>query len=87
MMDGPKYAEMRKYAGKFENSLDESDDTNTDWQDLLYRTGMVNSHDVSVAGGTNNGSYSLVRPTIKIRALFLHRITPVTHYEAHLTKA
>lgn len=58
MMDGPKYAEMRKYAGKFENSLDESDDTNTDWQDLLYRTGMVNSHDVSVAGGTNNGSYS-----------------------------
>ena len=58
MMDGPKYAEMRKYAGKFENSLDESDDTNTDWQDLLYRTGMVNSHVVSVAGGTNNGSYS-----------------------------
>lgn len=58
MMDGPKYSEMRKYAGKFENSLDESDDMNTDWQDLLYRTGMVNSHDVSVAGGTNNGSYS-----------------------------
>lgn len=58
MMDGPKYAEMRKYAGKFENSLDESDDMNTDWQDLLYRTGMVNSYDVSVAGGTNNGSYS-----------------------------
>jgi TonB-linked SusC/RagA family outer membrane protein len=58
MMDGPKYAEMRKYASKFENSLDESDDMNTDWQDLLYRTGMVNSHDVSVAGGTNNGSYS-----------------------------
>ena len=58
MMDGPKYAEMRKYADKFENSLDESDDMNTDWQDLLYRTGMVNSHDVSVAGGTNNGSYS-----------------------------
>lgn len=58
MMDGPKYAEMRKYAGKFENSLDESEDMNTDWQDLLYRTGMVNSHDVSVAGGTNNGSYS-----------------------------
>ena len=58
MMDGPKFAEMRKYAGKFENSLDESDDMNTDWQDLLYRTGMVNSHDVSVAGGTNNGSYS-----------------------------
>lgn len=58
MMDGKKFAEMRKYAGKFENSLDESDDVNTDWQDLMYRTGMVTSHDVSVAGGTNQGSYS-----------------------------
>ncbi|MEI3460795.1 MAG: TonB-dependent receptor [Bacteroides eggerthii] len=58
MMDGPKFAEMRKYAGKFENSIDESDDCNTDWQDLMYRTGMVTSHDISVGGGTNNGSYS-----------------------------
>lgn len=58
MMDGKKFAEMRKYAGKFENSPDESDDVNTDWQDLMFRTGMVTSHDVSVAGGTNNGSYS-----------------------------
>lgn len=58
MMNGKKFAEMRKYAGKFENSLDESDDVNTDWQDLMYRTGMVTSHDVSVGGGSNNGSYS-----------------------------
>lgn len=58
MMDGKKFAEMRKYAGKFENSPDESDDVNTDWQDLMFQTGMVTSHDVSVAGGTNNGSYS-----------------------------
>lgn len=58
MMNGQKFAEMRKYAGKFENSLDESDDVNTDWQDLMYRTGMVTSHDVGVTGGTNNGSYS-----------------------------
>ncbi len=58
MMDGKKFAEMRKYAGKFENSPDESDDVNTDWQDLMYQTGMVTSHDVSVAGGTNNGNYS-----------------------------
>ena len=86
MMDGPKYAEMRKYAGKFENSLDESDDMNTDWQDLLYRTGMVNSHDVSVAGGTNNGSYSFGAAYYKDRALFLHKITPAIHYAVHLTK-
>lgn len=58
MMNGKKFAEMRKYAGKYENSLDESDDVNTDWQDLMYRTGMVTSHDVSVGGGSNNGSYS-----------------------------
>lgn len=58
MMNGKKFAEMRKYAGKFENSPDEADDVDTDWQDLMYRTGMVTSHDVSVGGGSNNGSYS-----------------------------
>jgi len=58
MMNGKDYAEMRKYAGKFDNSLDESDDTNTDWQDLMYRNGMVTSHDVGVSGGTNKGGYS-----------------------------
>jgi len=32
--------------------------TNTDWQDLFYRTGMVSSHDVNLSGGTESGSYS-----------------------------
>lgn len=58
MMNGQKFAEMRKLAGKFENSVDESDDVDTDWQDLLFRDGFVNSHDVSVTGGTNGGGYS-----------------------------
>lgn len=58
MMSGAKFAEMRKYAGKFENSLDESDDVDTDWQDLIYRNGMVTNHDINVAGGTNGGGYS-----------------------------
>ena len=59
MMDGPKYAAMRKYAGTtFQNSLDEDDNTNTDWQDLYYKTGIGYSHDVNVAGGTSGGSYS-----------------------------
>ena len=58
MMDGPTFSKFRKYAGKYENSLDESDDINTDWQDLYYQTGVGYSHDVSVAGGTNGGSYS-----------------------------
>ena len=58
MMDGPTFSKFRKYAGKYQNSLDESDDTNTDWQDLYYKTGVGHNHDVSVAGGTNGGSYS-----------------------------
>ena len=58
MMDGPTFSKMRQYAGLYKNSLDESDDTNTDWQDLYYQTGVSHNHDVSIAGGTNGGSYS-----------------------------
>ena len=59
MMNGSnKFAEMRKLAGKFENSVDRSDDVDTDWQDLMFRDSYVNSHDVSVSGGTNGGGYS-----------------------------
>ncbi len=58
MMNGKKFAELRKLANKFTNGLDEDDNTNTDWQDLMYRTGIVTSHDASVQGGTNGGSYS-----------------------------
>ena len=58
MMDGPTFSKFRQYAGKYENSLDENDNINTDWQDLYYQTGIGYNHDVSVAGGTNGGSYS-----------------------------
>ena len=58
MMDGPTFSKFREYAGLYKNSLDESDDTNTDWQDLYYQTGVSHNHDVSIAGGTNGGSYS-----------------------------
>ena len=58
MMDGPTFSKMRQYAGKYQNSLDENENTNTDWQDLYYQTGISHNHDVSVAGGTNGGSYS-----------------------------
>ncbi len=58
MMDGPTYTKFRQYAGKYQNSLAESDDVNTDWQDLYYQTGISHSHDVSITGGTNGGSYS-----------------------------
>lgn len=58
MMSGPEFAEMRRYVGQFQNTLDESDDTNTDWQDLFYKNGMVNNHDISVNGGAEKGNYN-----------------------------
>ena len=59
MMDGKKFAAMRKYAGKYQNTIEEDDNTNTDWQDLLLRTGVTTSHDLGVSGGTKGGSYSI----------------------------
>jgi len=64
MMSGSEFATLRKYANtmpagkQYANTLDEADDVNTDWQDLLYRTGTVNSHDVGISGGTQGGSYT-----------------------------
>jgi TonB-dependent starch-binding outer membrane protein SusC len=58
MMDGPEFVALRTASGRYTNGLDESDDVNTDWQDLLYRNGFQMSHDINLAGGTTNGSYS-----------------------------
>lgn len=58
MMNGEQFAKLRKYAGLYENTIDESDDIDTDWQDLFYRTGFVTNHDIGVSGGTRGGSYS-----------------------------
>ena len=37
MMDGPEFVALRAASGRYTNGLDESDDVNTDWQDLLYQ--------------------------------------------------
>ncbi|MBX0335124.1 TonB-dependent receptor [Pontibacter sp. HSC-14F20] len=59
MMDGPEFAKLRRDAGGiFKNSLDESDEVNTDWQDLFYKTGIITSHDLGISGGTEKGSYN-----------------------------
>jgi TonB-dependent starch-binding outer membrane protein SusC len=58
MMEGPEFIKLRAAAGQFTNALDESDDVNTKWQDLFYRTGMTTNHDVSVSGGTEHGNYN-----------------------------
>jgi TonB-dependent starch-binding outer membrane protein SusC len=58
MMDGPEFIKLRAEAGIYTNGVDEFDNMNTDWQDLFYRNGMVTSHDLGVAGGTEKGNYS-----------------------------
>lgn len=58
MMDGPKFLKLRETAGLYSLGLDEAEDVNTDWQDLLYRTGTITSHDVGLSGGTERGNYN-----------------------------
>jgi TonB-linked SusC/RagA family outer membrane protein len=58
MMNGPQFSALRKAAGKYTNGVDESDDVNTDWQDLFYRTGIVTSHNLNVSAGSEKGSYN-----------------------------
>jgi TonB-linked SusC/RagA family outer membrane protein len=58
MMNGPEFVALRTASIMYKNTLDEADTINTDWQDLLYKTGMVTSHNLSVSGGTQKGSYN-----------------------------
>ncbi|SKB45763.1 TonB-linked outer membrane protein, SusC/RagA family [Parapedobacter luteus] len=58
MMNGPEFVALRTAAGQYQNGLDESDDVDTDWQDLFYRTGNVISQDVGVSAGTERGNYN-----------------------------
>ncbi len=59
MMNGSEFAALRKAAGILSNGTDEADNINTDWQDLFYRTGTLNSHDVTLSGGSETGSYNV----------------------------
>ncbi|WP_223284761.1 SusC/RagA family TonB-linked outer membrane protein [Hymenobacter qilianensis] len=65
MMNGPEFAALRKATGLYNNgqplytnTLDESDDVDTDWQKLLYRTGIQSNHNIGLTGGTENGRYN-----------------------------
>jgi len=58
MMNGPKFAKLRADAKLFTNGADESNDVNTDWQDLYYGIGLMMNHDVGVTGGTDKGGYN-----------------------------
>ncbi len=58
MMNGPEFVALRAAAGMFANGQDESNEINTDWQDLFYKTGQVSDHNISVSGGTDGGNYN-----------------------------
>jgi TonB-linked SusC/RagA family outer membrane protein len=58
MMDGGDFVALRKAAGIYNNGVDESNDVNVDWQDLLYRTGIQNNQNVGLNGGTESGRYN-----------------------------
>jgi TonB-linked SusC/RagA family outer membrane protein len=59
MMDGAKFEKLRDHANLYTSyGPDEFRNTNTDWQDLLYGSGEMVSHDVSVSGGTERGAYN-----------------------------
>lgn len=60
MMNGPEFVALRKAAGVFTtNGADESNDVNTNWQDLFYnKSAIVTSHDMTLSGGSETGSYS-----------------------------
>lgn len=67
MMNANEYIAFKKAAqnngsayGINNISVDEdpSGNTDTDWQDLVYETGMVTSHDIGIVGGGVSNAYS-----------------------------
>jgi len=66
MMNATDYAALRNRANDALNTKGGGDEprddngdytANTDWQNLFFRTGIVTSHDLSVMGGSEKGSY------------------------------
>ncbi|WP_241739052.1 SusC/RagA family TonB-linked outer membrane protein [Pontibacter beigongshangensis] len=60
MMNGEEFLALRQAAGQFAGQLgeDEAEGVNTDWQDMLFKTGVITSQDINVSGGTEKGRYS-----------------------------
>lgn len=44
----------------FQNWQSYADSTNTDWQDVMFRTALVQEYRVNVSGGTANSKYSVM---------------------------
>ncbi|MBQ7149368.1 MAG: SusC/RagA family TonB-linked outer membrane protein, partial [Prevotella sp.] len=61
MMNGDQLKRLREYSGQYQpvyTNGDEVEGTNTDWQDLLFKTGFTTNQDVSVSGGTGKSAYN-----------------------------
>ena len=65
MMNNSEFVALRKIATLpgstaplYTNGPDEADNVNTDWQDLMFRSGIVTNHDIGVASGTETGNYN-----------------------------
>lgn len=86
MMSGSEFAALRQTAKdngySTNNTLDESNDTNTDWQDLLYQTGSVASHNIDISGGTEKGNYSFGGGYYKDQA-----VIPLQNYTRYSLRA
>lgn len=82
MMNGPEYWALRKAnnatpgSSVRTNTIDEDSTMNTDWQDLLYRTGWVTNHDLGITSGSEKGNYSLGFGYYKDQA-----VIPLQYYE------
>ena len=66
MMNSEQFLALREATGRFNNGaplfaqgVDEDPSVDTDWQDLIYGSGLQTSHDIGVTGGGENGSYSM----------------------------
>lgn len=63
MMNAEQFTQLRKYANKYQYGTDEvawGEDgaVDTDWQDMLFTTGITTNQDVGVSGGSSTGSYN-----------------------------
>jgi len=59
LMSGPDMVKLRELNVPYTTyGQDEAQDVDTDWQDLLYRTATITSHDVGISSGTETGSYN-----------------------------
>lgn len=63
MMNAEQFTKMRNYANKFQYGTDEKPwgeegAVDTDWQDILFRTGITTNQDVGISGGSKTGSYN-----------------------------